>query len=188
MSEKLETPGTAIASLVTGIMGLINPFFSIFFWLPTLICGHMARAKIKREPNQSGAGLALAGIILGYIQLFIVALLTLGIVAIIIIAINEEENKNQETCVIITEVNNAVNTYHKHTGKYPLTLTALIENDGSANWVGPYVEDTFEFTDCWDTPLTYQTNSVNFEIISSGPDKILNTEDDIQKYKINIER
>jgi hypothetical protein len=188
MSEKLETPGTAIASLVTGIMGLINPLFSIFFWLPTLICGHMARAQIKKDVNRSGAGFALAGIILGYIQLFVVALLTLGITAIIIISIKEEGLVERETCTRITQVNNAINTYHEDTGEYPSTLTALIEDNGSENWNGPYVQEKFEFIDRWDTPLTYQTNNVNFEIISSGPDRIFETDDDIQQYKINIER
>jgi hypothetical protein len=58
--------GLAIWSLVLGILGLTC------FWLltaiPGVICGHLAYARIRRSAGAlSGEGLALAGLITGYV-------------------------------------------------------------------------------------------------------------------------
>jgi hypothetical protein len=55
----------AIASLVCGIIGFILCFPSI----GAVVCGHIARAQIRQDPAQGGEGLALAGLITGYIVL-----------------------------------------------------------------------------------------------------------------------
>jgi hypothetical protein len=63
-----ETAGVAIASLVLGILGLIllGPLGSI----PAVICGHVAMSRIKKSPDDlEGNGMALAGLILGYVQI-----------------------------------------------------------------------------------------------------------------------
>jgi hypothetical protein len=60
-----QTPGLAIASLICGILGLF--LCSIFTAIPAIITGHMARRRIKENPTLNGAGIALSGLILGYI-------------------------------------------------------------------------------------------------------------------------
>jgi hypothetical protein len=55
----------AIASLVCGILGLF--VCSIFTAIPAIITGHMARRQIRENPTLEGAGLALGGLIMGYI-------------------------------------------------------------------------------------------------------------------------
>lgn len=72
------TNALAISSLVCGIIGWIIP---ILFALLAIIFGHVARSQIKRS-GQGGAGLALAGLILGYIQFVI---MSLGLLAAIIL-------------------------------------------------------------------------------------------------------
>lgn len=64
-----RTSGLAIASLV---FSLIGPIGSI----PAVICGHIALRKIRKEATVKGYGLALAGLIIGYVVLglFIVVL------------------------------------------------------------------------------------------------------------------
>lgn len=57
----------AITSLVLGILSI--PCCSFITGVPAIICGHIARGKIKRDPSLSGDGLALGGLILGYISL-----------------------------------------------------------------------------------------------------------------------
>ena len=60
--------GLANASLILGIFGLIC--LGLFTGIPAIICGHIARGNIKREPlKYNGAGAALAGLILGYCSL-----------------------------------------------------------------------------------------------------------------------
>ena len=60
---KTRTNAVAIASLACGIG-------QIFFWfiagVPAIVLGHVARRQI-RETGEAGDGMALAGLILGYI-------------------------------------------------------------------------------------------------------------------------
>jgi hypothetical protein len=59
-------PG-AVWSLVLGILSLVC--FSILTGIPAIICGHLARGKIQRSQGSlTGAGLALAGLITGYVS------------------------------------------------------------------------------------------------------------------------
>lgn len=65
------TSGLAIASLVCGCLCFCcccHPIFSLPFSLSAIICGHMARGQI-RERNMQGDGMAIAGLICGYIAL-----------------------------------------------------------------------------------------------------------------------
>jgi hypothetical protein len=60
----------AITSFVLGLLSLVC--FSILAGVPAIICGHLARGRARRLPGQyGGAGLALAGLILGYVSLFV---------------------------------------------------------------------------------------------------------------------
>ena len=67
-----KTPALAIWSLVLGILGVvlllacIGPLFAI----PGVICGHLAYSRIKRSSGAlAGEGLALAGLITGYVSI-----------------------------------------------------------------------------------------------------------------------
>ncbi|WFB34856.1 DUF4190 domain-containing protein [Kiritimatiellota bacterium B12222] len=79
-SAPQKTLELAVASMVLGILGfiLLGPFASI----PAVICGHIAKSKFKQTPDQyTGEGMALAGLIMGYIQIaFFVLLIPLLIV------------------------------------------------------------------------------------------------------------
>jgi Domain of unknown function (DUF4190) len=66
-----RTNPLAIAALVCGIA----QFAIGLTFIPAIICGHMARNQIRRTGEQ-GDGMALAGLILGYIGavLFVIVL------------------------------------------------------------------------------------------------------------------
>ncbi|HEU6447569.1 MAG TPA: DUF4190 domain-containing protein [Verrucomicrobiae bacterium] len=65
-SEQPKTSGLAIWSLVLGILSLLC--FSIFAGIPGVICGHKALSKIKHSAGElTGRGLAIAGLITGYL-------------------------------------------------------------------------------------------------------------------------
>jgi len=69
--------GFAIASLACGIgQFIVGPLATI----PAIVLGHMARAQIRRTGEQ-GAGLALAGLVLGW------AMVILGIVLVIVVGL-----------------------------------------------------------------------------------------------------
>ena len=82
-----KTNGLAIAALICGVVQFLG------FWLlgtiPAIVLGHMARKQI-RQRNEQGAGLALAGLILGYVGMA----LTVIVVIIVIIAANAAPSPN----------------------------------------------------------------------------------------------
>lgn len=68
-----DEPGKAVSkkaiwSLVLGIVGLTC--LGCLAGVPAVICGHMAMAQVKRSAGMlTGEGLALAGLIMGYISM-----------------------------------------------------------------------------------------------------------------------
>jgi Domain of unknown function (DUF4190) len=66
-----RTDGGAIASLVLGIVG-----FFVFPVVPSILAvcfGLSAKRRIRRDPGLGGQGLATAGVILGVVELVLVA-------------------------------------------------------------------------------------------------------------------
>ena len=75
------TCGLAIVSLVLGILALVclGPLAG----LPGVICGHMALGRIKLS-GQGGRGMAIAGLVMGYIGIVVgIIFLLMGGLAII---------------------------------------------------------------------------------------------------------
>jgi hypothetical protein len=66
-----------VAALAAGFLCFVGPIVAIVF-------GHIARSRIKRS-GESGSGMALAGLIIGYIE---VALGVAFVVVVIIVAVN----------------------------------------------------------------------------------------------------
>jgi len=72
-SNIVKTPGLAKASLVCGIASFI---LLCLTGIPAVICGHMALSKINKSQGQlGGSGLAIAGLILGYISIALTLLI-----------------------------------------------------------------------------------------------------------------
>ncbi|SRR5579875_676573 len=79
-----RTSSLAVVSLIFGILAYV--FLPFVGALVAVICGHSARAEIRRAPPGSidGDALALAGLILGWIQ---IACAVAAIVFVILVAI-----------------------------------------------------------------------------------------------------
>ncbi|MGH8114279.1 MAG: DUF4190 domain-containing protein [Rhodanobacteraceae bacterium] len=79
-----RTSSLAVVSLVFGVLA--------YFFLPgvgalvAVICGHSARSEIRRAPPGTieGDGMALAGLILGWIQLAC-AIVAIGVAILILV-------------------------------------------------------------------------------------------------------
>ena len=75
-SQPVSPPRTnplSVASLLLGLVSLF-PLFGIL----AVVLGHIARAQIRKSAGgQKGAGMALAGLILGYLGLGFIAFLIL---------------------------------------------------------------------------------------------------------------
>jgi Domain of unknown function (DUF4190)/Domain of unknown function (DUF1707) len=77
-----KTNSLAITSLICGIAQLM---FGPLSTIPAVVCGHMARHQIRRTGEQ-GAGMALAGLILGWIGVGFTALLVIVAVLAVVAA------------------------------------------------------------------------------------------------------
>jgi type II secretory pathway pseudopilin PulG len=77
-----KTDGKAIGSLIAGILSLT--IFSCVAGIPAIVLGHMSRSAIQKSMGRlKGDGMALAGLIMGYVSL--VAIPVILIVATIAI-------------------------------------------------------------------------------------------------------
>jgi hypothetical protein len=59
-----KAPGIALASLILGLASLL--LFGPLTAIPAIICGHLALIRIKKDRLQTGRGMAVAGLIMGY--------------------------------------------------------------------------------------------------------------------------
>ena len=81
------TSGLAIASMVCGIVGIMLCYVNGLLALPAVICGHMALKKIDNSLTpMGGRGMAIAGLVTGYIGL----LFQLLFIALIFFAVAQE--------------------------------------------------------------------------------------------------
>ena len=79
--------GMAIASMVLGIIGVFGA--AILTSVPAIIFGHIARRQIRNtEGREGGEGMALAGLILGYV----VTVLSALVIVFIIVRVAQFEN------------------------------------------------------------------------------------------------
>ncbi|MCF3650889.1 DUF4190 domain-containing protein [Synoicihabitans lomoniglobus] len=90
-----QTSGLAITSLVLGLTSVLLFLPAV----PAVICGHVARSKIKRSAGrQKGEGLALGGLIIGYVMIFF---FSIGLMAAMAIpAFQNVRRVSQEKAII----------------------------------------------------------------------------------------
>jgi hypothetical protein len=69
-----KTSTLALISLITALVG----FFCGLVSVAAVVTGHLARAEIKKNPQLTGGGMALAGLIIGYVW---IAVSVIGILA-----------------------------------------------------------------------------------------------------------
>lgn len=122
-----QSSGMAISSLVCGVLG----FFTLgLAAIPAVITGHMARSRINKSAGAlGGGGMALAGLILGYLCLvltFVAVLASLAVPAF---------NSIQQKAIQAKTVSNArqlvlaMKQYAlEHEGSLPPKLETLIED------------------------------------------------------------
>ena len=79
----------------------------------------------------------------------------------------------------------AVDLFQLDIGRYPDDLKELVEDTGETDWDGPYLKQRTLPKDPWQQTYYYDKNptkGVNFDVYSSGEDKIEGTEDDIGNW------
>ena len=67
----VATTKTNVLAIVSLVLGILGPFCCILLAIGAVVTGHIATGQIKKNPNETGAGLAKAGFILGYIGIVV---------------------------------------------------------------------------------------------------------------------
>lgn len=82
-SEEIEPAGPTVSNLAVGSLtcGCLALFLWFFTSIPAIILGHLALREIKKTPDLRGRGLAMGGLIIGY-------LMTVVTVAVIALYLN----------------------------------------------------------------------------------------------------
>jgi hypothetical protein len=82
------TNSMALTSMILGILGIFVAF--IFTAVPAIICGHIARKQIRESGGaQSGDGMALTGLITGYLMTLLTLLFIVGAIIFFFYVSNE---------------------------------------------------------------------------------------------------
>jgi competence protein ComGC len=127
-----KTSGLAIWSLVLGILSLTC--FSIFSAIPGVICGHSALSRIKRSAGAlEGKGLAIGGLITGYLGIACSLLIIPLMLAIAIPNFVKARQTSQTRACIgnLNQIEDAKKAWALQNGKQPTdvpTLTELFPN------------------------------------------------------------
>jgi hypothetical protein len=91
------TSNLAIAALVAGCVSILC---SLFASIPAIVLGHMGLSQIKKNPGMQGHGMALAGLILGYVfTAFYTLYLGIVVISVLIALGNQVKEKNLQVHV-----------------------------------------------------------------------------------------
>jgi hypothetical protein len=86
-----RTNGLAITALVLGLVPVVFWPLALFLGIAAVITGHIARKQIRRAKaegrDEQGAGMALAGLILGYVWIVLSILGTIALVLVLTLAV-----------------------------------------------------------------------------------------------------
>ncbi len=121
-----QTDGKATTSLVLGILSVTC--LGILAGIPAIILGHISRSNIRDSRGQlKGDGLALAGLVMGYISVAIIPLVLIIVAISIPNLIHARLAANEANAVSsVTTINTAEYTYeasHPHQGFAPNLAT-----------------------------------------------------------------
>jgi type II secretory pathway pseudopilin PulG len=131
--QPAQTDGGAIASMVLGIASFAL-CLSFFTGIPAVIVGHISRSKIKKSGGRlKGDGMALAGLILGYISLlFIPIILAIAIPNLLRARVSANEAAAASTVRVITTAQISYSTAYPEQG-YARDLATLGGNCASGS-------------------------------------------------------
>jgi len=79
-AQQKKTAGIAITSLVLGILGLLTIWvcIGVLFAIPAVICGHIGYSRVRKSGGVlAGDGVALAGLITGYLSIALIPIIGL---------------------------------------------------------------------------------------------------------------
>lgn len=116
MTDQVKTAGIAIWSMVLGILGLTcaGPLGAI----PAIVCGHIGISRNNKASGLTGNGMAIAGLVMGYIGL-VLSLLILPALLIPAVAGGIRAGRSAQAQNEIRGIQTAVTAYYNEYGRVP---------------------------------------------------------------------
>ena len=124
---KSETDLKAVLSLALGMLSFV---LSIFSGIPAVILGHMSRASIRKSGGRlKGEGLALGGLIMGYISVFLIPVLLMLVGVAIPNYFRASIVSNEASALkTLSTISGAADSYKYQHDEYPPSLKELSES------------------------------------------------------------
>jgi len=117
---------------------------------------------ICRRRSAARAGFTLIEVLL------VVAILGILAGVVVVNFAGKQKKAMIDACrASIQNICTAVDMYEVDTGRFPPSLNALVQNDGSPNWNGPYLRSTTK--DPWGQEFQYSQTGDGYKISSQGP-------------------
>lgn len=114
------TPGIATSALVLGILSVTC--LGCFAGVPAIVCGHMAQSRISQSSGTlGGAGISLAGLIMGYVSLGLTLFVGPLLAAIAVPNFIRAKHRAESTRVLADcrALQAAANAYLMEYGRWP---------------------------------------------------------------------
>ena len=136
-----KTDPKAVMSLVLGILSIT--ILSVLAGIPAIVCGHMSRSGIRRSMGGGkGAGMALAGLVMGYLSIVLFILVVGGIALTIPMMIRARQAAQESAAIAqLRTINTAEITYLAASGRYgsiPQMISAGLLDDRFAKTTTGY--------------------------------------------------
>ena len=167
-----HTDGKAIASLVCGVAALVGCL--ALTGIPAIILGFMARGAIKRsQGTRGGDGLAIAGIVTGFVSLLFTILAGLVMVPLFVGGVHGYQKAQIDIATSSTRtIESAAELYRISNPTTCPTVTQL-KADGD-------LSSSSSTTDPWGMPYEIECTGSTITVTSYGPDKTKGTSDDVR--------
>ncbi len=116
-----KSSGLALTSMILGA----SSFACLITAIPAVICGHIARSQIKKSDGRiTGSGLALAGLITGYLWLGIVMIAAIAALTVPLVMRQQKLANRTEAISNAKFFGIALYEFHNEYGSYPNEETA----------------------------------------------------------------
>lgn len=121
------TPRTSVLAVWSLVLGILSFILAGLTALPAVICGHLALGKIKRSSGtQTGSGLAIAGLVTGYLGFAILAIAMLAGLAAPMIIRTRKKAVQTEAISNARSFGLALYEFENGYGSYPNDSSAAV--------------------------------------------------------------
>ncbi len=118
-----QSSGLALASMILGV----SSFACLITSIPAIICGHIASSQIKRSDGRiTGSGLALAGLITGYLGIGITLIAVIAGLTMPLVMLQQKKAHRTEALSNAKSFGLALYEFNEEYGSYPNNETASL--------------------------------------------------------------